>query len=135
MKRILLIMLCASVIVSCEKTLDVPSLAEKMDGRWNVAGYTEERYQPALNTVTRIDFAGRVNDNMVFSTFDHLYVNFDTAATAVWTYKEVDPITIDIEGKKWRIIKLDKTEFDLSLNERDTAVKLRNIVYYRLRRP
>ena len=125
----------AVVAIACSKRQDVPSLHEQMEGSWQVRSYTEERYDILNNTVSRNEVICNGSATMNFSAFEKLYVNFDTAAAAVWTYKVVNHRTLEIENKKWTITKLDPKSFHLSLNERDSSLKHRDVVGYRLERP
>lgn len=117
--------------LSCT-TIDVPSLSEQLEGEWRVSSYTEERYHSSTNTVSRNEVACGPNDKMVFSDRDRLFVSFDTAGTAAWTYKITDARTLSIEGKSWTINHLDPHQLQLSSNQRDSSFKLRDVVRYRL---
>ena len=83
--------------LSCT-TIDVLSLSEQLEGEWRVSSYTEERYHSSTNTVSRNEVACGPNDKMVFSDRDRLFVSFDTAGTAAWTYKITDARTLSICG-------------------------------------
>jgi hypothetical protein len=72
---------------------------------------------------------------MNFTRNGQVLVNFDSVARLIWGYKIVDGRTLDIEGRKWTIAKPDDQHLYLSLNERDTSVKLRNVMGYHLKRP
>jgi hypothetical protein len=129
------LMFLALLFASCERTVDVPSLHEQLKGQWRVEFYTEESYDQSLNSVTRSDTYCRNKSFMNFTTNDQLLVNFDTVAPVIWKYSIVDHRTLDIEGRKWTIEKLDDQQLHLLLNERDTSLKQRNVMGYQLKRP
>ena len=136
MKQVyLLLAMTTCFAMACEKTTDVPSLHEKMEGTWKVGSYTEERYDPLNNTVSRNEVNCNGCGSMTFET-RRIYVNFDTAAaSAVWAYNIVNESTLKIENLNWSITKLDKEAFHLSLNQRDSSRKIREVVRYQLVRP
>jgi hypothetical protein len=128
--------MCLTLLfASCERTIDVPSLDEQLKGQWRVESYTEERYDQSLNSVTRNDTYCGAKDFMNFTTNGQLLVNFDTVAPVIWKYAIVDHRTLDIDGRKWTIAKLDSQQLHLLLNERDTSLKQKNVMGYQLKRP
>src|SRR5215203_2827564 len=114
-KHFFAFLLLALMLAACEKATDVPSLDEKMEGRWTVDSYTEERYDWNNQVILRKDVACTGKDYMEFSTFNQLQVNFDSVGTSLWTYQVFDARTLVIEGKQWAIDKLDEHRFELSL--------------------
>ena len=132
-KALLTLIICAGFFVACEKN-DVPSLDEQKEGKWQIKSYTEEKYQPATNTVTRREMPGGAADYMNFM-FEKVYVNFDSIPAHLWSCTIFDYNTLRIEGKKWDIVKLDAHNFHLSLAERDSTPKIRDVVRFELVRP
>ena len=130
--NLVLIALTLTSGIACVKTIDVPSLHEQLEGEWQVASYTEERYVSTTNTVSRNEVAGRPGDRMRFSDRDRLFVSFDTAAPVTWTYRVTDARTLSIEGKSWTIQQLDAQQLHLSSNQRDSSFKVRDVVRYHL---
>jgi hypothetical protein len=136
MKSVSLIFTLMTVVLApCEKTRDVPSLHEQLEGRWQVASYLEERFNWNTHSLSRQEIICGPSDIMDFSSFNRLYVRFDTASPAIWTYKVIDFKTLEIEGKSWSITKLDERDLHLSLNKRDSSVKQTGVVRFQLIRP
>ena len=135
MKFFLTLVCLTLLFVSCKKTIDVPSLQEQLDGLWKIDLYIEERYDARLNSVSRDTTYCGEKDFMNFTRNEQVLVNFDSVARLIWRYKIVDNRTLDIEGRKWTIAKLDDQHLHLLLNERDTSVKERNVMGYHLKRP
>lgn len=135
MKKFLSLVPLLLLFGSCEKAVDVPSLHEQLEGVWKIELYTEEVYDRSLNSVNRdTTYCGNASF-MNFTRNDQLLVNFDSIPRLVWKYRIVDDRTLNIEGRKWTITKLDDQELHLSLNERDSSVKQRNLTGYHLKRP
>ena len=121
-------------LFGCTKTIDVPSLDESKEGVWSIDYFVEERYQPVSNSVVRYEHAGKPGDYMNFER-DKVFVHFDSTGIEEWSCKIVDHNTLSIEGKKWEIVTLNQVNFHLSLNERDSSLKHRDIVRFVLKRP
>jgi hypothetical protein len=135
MKKLSGLLLILFLFSSCERANDVPSLQEQLEGTWKIEWYVAEHYDGNLNTVVR-DTTNCGNASFMNFTRNHqLLVNFDSITRLLWNYSIADGRTLDIEGRKWAITKLDERELHLSLNERDSSVKQRNLVGYHLKRP
>lgn len=125
--------LCMGLLMACSKN-DVPDLHEQMEGRWQVRSYTVERYNAAANTTNKYVHTCGPGDYMDF-TYGKISVHFDSAAAQEWPCEIFDYNTLKIAGKKWDIVKLDPAGFHLSLFERDSSMKYRDVVRYELARP
>jgi hypothetical protein len=134
MKKLYRPVLLILLFTSCERAIDVLSLREQLEGVWKIELYIEEHYDGSLNSVSRDTVYCGNTGFMNFTRNDQLLVNFDSIPRLLWKYRIVDERTLNIEGGKWTITKLDDQELHLSLNERDTSVKQRNLMGYHLKR-
>ena len=136
MKKVFwMLAVCAGLLTACNKEeTDVPDLHEKMEGRWQVRSYMVEEYDRGANTTNKYVYTCGPADYMDF-TCGKVSVHFDSTAALQWACEIFDYNTLTIAGKKWDIVKLDPTEFQLSLFERDSSLKYRDVVRYELVRP
>lgn len=133
MKKLTQLLGICVIFMACNKS-DVPSLDEQKEGRWRIKSYTEERYNPATNMVSRHETQCGQGDYMDFA-YERVAVHFDSTADQQWSCAIVDYKTLKIEGKRWDIVQLNPQNFQLSLFDRDSLRKHREVVWFELTRP
>lgn len=121
-------------LLACTKKVDVPSLEEQKQGQWQIKSYLEEKYHFPTNTLTRNKVECRPGSYMDFSATKVL-VYFDSTGVQQWTSAPFDYNTFLIEGKKWDAVTIDEKNFHISLAQRDSTPKQREVVFYELMRP
>ena len=133
MKRFLAISVILFIVIACKKT-KVLSLDEQIQGRWLIKSYGEEQYQPAISTIIQWEVAGRPGDYIDF-TPGKMYLHFDSGGTVEWSYTIADPNTLQIEGRRWDIVKLDPANFELSAALMNAMYKIRDTIRFDLVKP
>jgi hypothetical protein len=133
-KALLILAISLGFLVACRQQNDLTSLKEQIEGRWRIESYTVERFHPVTNSVSTHVFDCAPGDYMDF-TNDRVSVHFDSTAGEAWPYLILNHNTLLIEDKRWHVLKLAPTEFHLSLRDRDSSQKYRDVVLFELARP
>jgi hypothetical protein len=129
MKKIILAMLCVSVVAaaSCKRDDAEPKTADKLLGAWRLQKAVDEYYQPVNTLVDKEVTMGTAGDSVVFKNDNTVYSYSPVDGNYATTYEILNETTIEIEDELYEIKKLTNSELYLYQDHTEAATNTRYV--------